>query len=125
MFHVEKHICLSRDVQVTDVTWLTVTMIEARVGDLVQRTEDDQTHVGYLVAGRSRGQVTLCVVYTVHKEMRSVDFLVQPLNQGRRFLQIGPQNQPMWFGDLTHKITATVSWFVSQNQVGNDLSVVS
>jgi hypothetical protein len=92
---------------------------------LVQRTEDDQAHVGYSVAGRSRGQVTLCVVYTVHKEMRSADFLVQPLNQGQRFFQIGPQNQPMWFGDLAHKITATVSWFVSQNQVDNGLSVVS
>jgi hypothetical protein len=26
--------------------------------------------------------VTLCVVYTMHKEMRSTSFLVEPQNQG-------------------------------------------
>jgi hypothetical protein len=30
--------------------------IEARVGDLVQKTGDGQAQVGYSVAGRSRGQ---------------------------------------------------------------------
>jgi hypothetical protein len=34
--------------------------------------------VGYSVAGRSRGQVVSCVVYTVHMETRSVGFLVEP-----------------------------------------------
>jgi hypothetical protein len=34
--------------------------------------------VGYSMAGRSEGQVTSCAVYTVHKEMRSMDFLVEP-----------------------------------------------
>jgi hypothetical protein len=29
----------------------------------------------------------------------------------------------LWFGDLGLKITATVSWFVPQNQAGFDLSV--
>jgi hypothetical protein len=29
----------------------------------------------------------------------------------------------LWFGDLGLKITATVSWFVAQNQVGFGLSV--
>jgi hypothetical protein len=57
--------------------------IKAGVRDLVQRTRDDQAQVEYSVAGRSRGQVTLCVVYTVPKETRSVDFLVQPQNQGQ------------------------------------------
>jgi hypothetical protein len=32
--------------------------------------------VGYSVAGRSRGQVALCAVCTVHMEMRSASFLV-------------------------------------------------
>jgi hypothetical protein len=50
--------------------------IEAGVGDLVQRTEDGQAQVGYSVAERSRGLVMLCAVYIVHKEMRSVGFLV-------------------------------------------------
>jgi hypothetical protein len=43
-------------------------------------------HVGYSVVGRLRGRVTLCVVCTIHVEMRSVGFLVDPQNQGRRFV---------------------------------------
>jgi hypothetical protein len=50
--------------------------IEEGVGDLVQRTGYGQAHVGYSVAGRSRGRVMLCAVCTVHKEMRSAGFLV-------------------------------------------------
>jgi hypothetical protein len=85
------------------------------------------TQVGYSVAGRSRGQVTPCVVYTMHMETRSTSLLVEPLNQGRRFSPIwpqnrwrrvfwfGPQNQQLWFGDLGLKITAVVSWFGPQN----------
>jgi hypothetical protein len=34
-----------------------------------------------------------------------------------------PQNWQLWFGDLDHKVTATVSWFGSENQVGFGLSV--
>jgi hypothetical protein len=34
--------------------------------------------VGYSVAGRSRGWVTPYAVCTVHVEMRSADFLVEP-----------------------------------------------
>jgi hypothetical protein len=56
------------------------------VGDLMYWTEDGQTQVGYSVAGRSGGQVMLCAVYTVHEEMRSVGFLVQPQNQDRWFV---------------------------------------
>jgi hypothetical protein len=52
-------------------------MIMVGVGDLVQMTEDSQAHVGYLVTGQSRGRVTLCAVCTVHKEMRSTNFLVE------------------------------------------------
>jgi hypothetical protein len=50
--------------------------IEIGVGDLVQRTGDSQAQVGYSVVRQSRGWVKLCAVYTVHKEVRSVGFLV-------------------------------------------------
>jgi hypothetical protein len=36
--------------------------------------------VGYSVAGRSRGQVAPYVVCTVHVEMRSAGFFVEPQN---------------------------------------------
>jgi hypothetical protein len=88
---------------------------EAGVGDRVQRIRDGQAQVGYSVAGRSRGQVTLCVVCTVHKEMRSTGFLVLPQNQGRRVSRFGPQNRQLEFDGLGHKITVTVSWFGLQN----------
>jgi hypothetical protein len=42
--------------------------------------------VGYSVAGRSRGQMAPCAVCTVHVETRSTDFLVEPQNQGQRFV---------------------------------------
>jgi hypothetical protein len=78
------------------------------------------TQVGYSVAGRSRGQVAMCAVCTVHIETRSAGFLVEPQIQGRqfvsgliskplgrflsglvskllgRFLPVWPQNQ--WYG---------------------------
>jgi hypothetical protein len=40
-----------------------------------------------------------------------------------RVFRFGPQNRQLWFGDLCLKITATVSWFVPQNQAGFSLSV--
>jgi hypothetical protein len=73
--------------------WRAVIRIEAGVGDLVQRIGDGQAQVGYSVVGRSRGRVMLCAVYTVHKETRRVGFLVQPQNQGQRFLPVWPQNR--------------------------------
>jgi hypothetical protein len=66
---------------------------------------------------------------------RSADFLVEPQNQGRRFVsglasksvarisRFVPQNRQLRFGDLAIKITATVSWFVPKNQTGFGLSV--
>jgi hypothetical protein len=36
--------------------------------------------VGYSVVKRSGARVTLCAVYTMHEETRSVDFLVEPQN---------------------------------------------
>jgi hypothetical protein len=42
---------------------------------------------------------------------------------GDGFFWFGPQNRQLCFGDLGLKITATVSWFVPQNQAGFDLSI--
>jgi hypothetical protein len=67
--------------------------------------------------------MTPCAVCTVHKETRNACFLVWPQNQGRRVSQFGPQNWQLQFGDLSLKITAAVSWFGYQNQVGDGLSV--
>jgi hypothetical protein len=68
--------------------------------------------------------VTPCVVCIVHMETRTAGFLVEPQNQGRRISRFGPQNRQLWFGDVGLKVTAMVSWFRPQNQVGYDLSVV-
>jgi hypothetical protein len=46
----------------------------AEVGNMLQMTGDGQAQVRYSVAGRSRGWVTLCAIYTMHKETRSVSF---------------------------------------------------
>jgi hypothetical protein len=42
--------------------------------------------VGYSVARRSGGRVMLYAVCTMHEVMRSMSFLVEPQNQGRRFV---------------------------------------
>jgi hypothetical protein len=76
---------LSRGVQVIGATWRAAVRIVAIVENLVQRTSDGQAQVGYTVAEQSRGRVTLCAVYTVHKETRSVGFLVWHQNKGQLF----------------------------------------
>jgi hypothetical protein len=60
---------------------------------MVQRADDGQVQVGYSMVKLSRGRVTLCAIYTMHKEMRSVGFLVEPENQGCRVFRFGPQNR--------------------------------
>jgi hypothetical protein len=50
--------------------------------------------VGYSVVGRSRGQVAPCAVCIVHMERRSAGFLVEPQNQGRRFIS-GLTSKPL------------------------------
>jgi hypothetical protein len=129
--------------------------------------------------------VTLCAVCTVHEETRSLSFLVESQNQGRRFVsglalkplrrfvssfapkplgrfvcdltskplrrflpvrpqnqwrrflpirpqnqwwrvsRFGAQNRQLQFGDLDLKITATIFWFVTQNQAGYGLTIAS
>jgi hypothetical protein len=94
---VENRVCLSRGVQVTGVTWRAAMRIVAGVGNLVQRTGDDQAQVRYSVARRLGGRVTLCAVCTVHEEARTTSFLVWPQNQGRQFVS-GLDSKPLgWF----------------------------
>jgi hypothetical protein len=50
--------------------------------------------VGYSVAGRSRGHVASCAVCTWHVEKKSASFLVEPQNQGRRFVS-GLASKPL------------------------------
>jgi hypothetical protein len=50
--------------------------------DKVGRDED---RVGYSMVGRSGGRVIPCAVCTVHVEIRSTSFLVEPQNQDRQF----------------------------------------
>jgi hypothetical protein len=65
--------------------------------------------VGYSVAGRSRGRVTPCAVCTWHVENRSAGFLVEPQNQGRRFvIDLASKPVAMVFAGLTSKPVATV-----------------
>jgi hypothetical protein len=71
--------------------------------------------VRYSVAGRSRGGVVPCAVCTWHMETRSVSFLVEPQNQGRRFVSglasSGLTSKPAAtiFVSLASKLVATVS----------------
>jgi hypothetical protein len=53
----------------------------AGVGDLVQIIGNGEAQVGYSVTERSGGRATSCVVCTVHNEMRSASFLVEPQKQ--------------------------------------------
>jgi hypothetical protein len=50
--------------------------------------------VRYSVTGWSRGRVALRVDCIVHVETRSVSFLVEPQNQGRRFVS-GLASKPL------------------------------
>jgi hypothetical protein len=55
------------------------------------------TQVGYSVAGRSRGLVTPCAVCTVHEKTKSANFMIEPQNQGQRFVS-GLASKPLrWF----------------------------
>jgi hypothetical protein len=62
---------------VENTTSRAAMRIEAGVGDLVWRIEDDQIQVGYSVAERSGGRVTPCAIRIVHvEETRSTGFSV-------------------------------------------------
>jgi hypothetical protein len=72
----------------------------------------------YSVAGRSRGQVTLCAVCTIHVEMRSTCFLVEHQNQGRWFVSGLPSKLLRWFLQFGLKIGGGGLLVVPQNQGG-------
>jgi hypothetical protein len=96
LFHSENHVYLSHGVQVAGAAWHVATRTVTRVGDLVQRTGDGRT--GQVLSGRaverSGGAVCVC---TWHVETRSVGFMVEPQNQGRRFVS-GLASKPLgWF----------------------------
>jgi hypothetical protein len=60
--------------------------------------------VRYLVAAQSGGWVKLSAVYTVHKEMRSVSLLVEPQNQGLRFISsLGSKPMGQFISGLASK----------------------
>jgi hypothetical protein len=67
--------------------------IMAGVGDQVQRA-GMAAQVRYSVAGQLRGRVALCAVCTLYVEMRSTSFLVEPQNQGQRFVS-GLASKPL------------------------------
>jgi hypothetical protein len=80
-------------------------------------------HIGYSVAGRSRGGVTSCAICTVYKETRSTGFLVEHQNQGRRFVS-GLASKPLgqFVSGLTSKpvgrfvsglVSKPLGWFSS------------
>jgi hypothetical protein len=76
---------LSHGVQLAGAAWRAVTRIMVGVGDLV-RGPGMVAHVGYSMIGRSKGRVAPCAVGTMHVKMRRAGFLVEPQNQGRRFV---------------------------------------
>jgi hypothetical protein len=53
--------------------------------------------VGYSVAGRLRGRVVPSAVCIMHVETRSANFLVEPQNQGRRFVSCLASKPLGWF----------------------------
>jgi hypothetical protein len=54
--------------------------------------------------------MALCAVYTMHMEMRSVDFLFETQNQGRRFVSgLTSKLVVMVFSGLTSKPVVMVS----------------
>jgi hypothetical protein len=81
-------------VQVAGVAWQVAMRIMVGVGVLVRRTGDGHAQVGYPVARRSGGRVTLCAVCTMHVETMTMGFLVEPQNQGRRFVS-GLASKPL------------------------------
>jgi hypothetical protein len=76
------------------------------------------TQVGYSVTERSRCRVTLCAVYIVHVNTRSISFLVEPQNHSRWFILkttgmvfsgLASKSVTMVFSGLASKPVVTVS----------------
>jgi hypothetical protein len=108
---LENRVCLSRGVQVAGAAWRAAMKIMAGVGDLAQRTGDG--HTGRVLGDRTVERwAAPCAVCIWHMETRSAGFLVEPQNQGRRFVSglaskslgrfflVWPQNQWRWFSPV-------------------------
>jgi hypothetical protein len=54
--------------------------------------------------------VTLCVVYTMHEEMRSAGFLVEPQNHDRRFVSGLASKSLRWF--VSGLASKPWGWFI-------------
>jgi hypothetical protein len=99
LFRSENCVCLSHGVQVVGAACRAATRTVAEVGDLVQRTGDSRTGrvLGGQVVKRSGGAVCGC---TWHVETRRTGFLIEPQNQGRRFVS-GLASKPLgWFSPI-------------------------
>jgi hypothetical protein len=94
--------------RIAGAIWRVVKRIVAGIGDLMQRTKDGQAQVGYSVIGRSGGQVTPCVIYTMHKETSSTGFLVEPQNQCRQVSWLSLKSKVDGFLVWASKPTAPV-----------------
>jgi hypothetical protein len=115
LFRLENCVCLSHGVQVAGAAWRAGTRIVARVGDLVQRTTDGRT--GRVLSGRAIERLggVVCGLHRVRGNEETC-FLVEPQNQGRRFVSclvskplgrftpVWPQNRWLRFPGLGLKI---------------------
>jgi hypothetical protein len=65
---VDNHVCLSCGVQVAGAVWRAAMRIVTRVGDMMQRTEDD--HTGRVLSGRTieRSGDAVCGLYHAHED---------------------------------------------------------
>jgi hypothetical protein len=68
-----------------------------------QNHSDDFSRFGLKTGGTIFSDLTLKPMTTVSPGL--------PLKSVAQVFQFGPQNQQLWFGDLSLKIIATVSWF--------------
>jgi hypothetical protein len=80
-------------VQVADAAWYAATRIMVGVGDLVQRIGDGRT--SRVLSGRviERSNDAVCGLHRA-VETRSAGFLVEPQNQGQRFIS-GLTSKPL------------------------------
>jgi hypothetical protein len=93
LVRVKDRICLFRCVQVTGVAGRAATRIVAGVGDLMQMTEDGCT--GRILDGWTieRSGAAVCGLHRVRRDEKR-GFLVEPQNQGRRFIS-GLASKPL------------------------------
>jgi hypothetical protein len=85
------------------IGWRAAIRIMTGVGDLVQRTGDGQTQVGYSVLERSRGRVTMCAVCTVHVETGRYGLVIWASKSPRRFFVWALKPSGLWFVGCTTK----------------------